>query len=255
MKNPRSILITGASSGIGKALAETYATEGVYLFLSGRNTERLEETSAICRKKGAGVSAELIDVTDKEAMAVWIKDSDKARSLDLVIANAGISGGTGGAGESTEQTRTIFDVNVNGVINTVLPAIDQMKARGKGQIAIMSSLAAYRGLPSAPAYSASKAAVKSWGEALRGLLAKDGIKVNVICPGFVKSRITDANDFHMPFFMETDKAAKIIKKGLRWNIGRITFPLPMALIGWLIGAIPSFIIEPLINRLPKKPSN
>ena len=249
----KNTLITGASSGIGAALAEVYAGPGTVLVLTGRNQQRLDDVAAICRNLGATVISACVDVQDRDAMARWIKQIDSSTPLDLVIANAGISGGTGGlGGESTDQARDIFSVNLAGVLNTIDPAIQYMKDRQKGQIAIMSSLAAFRGLPTAPAYSASKAAVKSYGEALRGDLSSAGIKVSVICPGFIKSRITDANTFSMPMLMEADKAASIIKHRLAKNTGLIAFPWPMYFMAWLLGVLPMAWTDPVLNRLPKK---
>lgn len=252
MKDPKNILITGASSGIGEALAKHYANSGTALYLSGRNAERLQEVGDACRTKGAKVETALVDVSDKEAMAEWIHGIE---DLDLVIANAGISGGTGGRldGEPISAARRIFDVNVIGVFNTVEPALGLMQRQGKaGQIAIVSSLAGFRGWPSAPAYSASKGAVRFYGEALRGALRHINIQVNVICPGFVTSRITDKNDFPMPFKMSAERAAKIIAKGLVKNKGRICFPWPMHLITWFIGILPDCVAQKLLARAPSK---
>lgn len=253
MKNPKNILITGASSGIGEALSLFYAEAGRTMFLCARNEERLNAVAERCRQKGASVYAKVLDVTDEASMRDWIFDSDEIAPLDLVIANAGVSAGPGGPeGETEAQTRQIFSVNVGGVLNTVLPAMQKLRLRKSGQIAVISSLAGYRGLPSAPAYSGSKNAIRAWGEALRGWLAPEGIEVNVVCPGFVASRITEKNKFPMPFFMQADKAAKIIAKGLSKNKGRITFPFPLAFASWLTGAMPSFIADVVLTRLPKK---
>ena len=249
---PSSILITGASSGIGRALAIGYAQPGARLFLSGRDSARLAETHAACASRGAAVEAETVDVTDRVAMSAWIVRADAAGALDLVIANAGISGGTGGRGEDEAQTRAIFDVNFNGVVNTVWPAIRAMRPRRAGQIAIVSSLAGYRGLPGAPAYAASKAAAKTWGEGLRGWLKPDGISVNVVCPGFVTTRLTAANRFPMPFMMDADKAARIIAEGLRRDQPRISFPWQTAFLTWLFAALPPAWTDPLLARIPKK---
>lgn len=253
--SPKSILITGASSGIGAALALEYAAPGITLFLSGRNSQRLQEMAKACVSKGATVEITALNVADDTAMRRWISSCDLQYPLDLVIANAGISGGPKGAlGESEEDVRQIFDINLAGVLNTVHPAIDLMRPRKNGQIALVSSLAGYRGLPSAPAYSASKAAVKAYGEALRGQLRRSGIAISVICPGFVKSRITDSNTFPMPFLMDTPKAARIIRKRLQARRAVIAFPWPMRLILGTMRALPSRLALPLLSGLPKKGS-
>lgn len=248
----KSVLVTGASSGIGAALALEYAAPGVRLALCGRNAARLEEVAEACRAKGAAVDARVLSVTDAGALAAWVAEADAAAPLDLVIANAGISAGTGDGAETAEQTRAIFAVNVDGVLNTVLPAIAPMRARRCGQVAIIASVAGFRGLPSAPAYCASKAAVKAWGEGLRGWLARDGVKVSVILPGFVESRITAANDFPMPFLMPADTAAKIIRRGLERDRGRIAFPWPTAFGTWLLSVLPDALADRLTRRLPGK---
>ena len=249
---PRSVLITGASSGIGRALALLYARPGVHLFLSGRDAVRLAETHAACAARGAEVMAETVDVADRVAMNAWIERADQIAPLDLAVANAGVSAGTGGSGENEDQTRVLFAVNIDGVVNTVWPAIRAMRPRRRGQIAIVSSLAGYRGLPGAPAYGASKAAVKAWGEGLRGWLASEGITVSVICPGFVTTRMTAKNRFPMPFLMDADRAARIVADGLARNRARISFPWPLALVTWLFAALPPAWTDPLLSRLPKK---
>ncbi len=254
MTTPKSILITGASSGIGAALAETYAGSGVRLGLGGRDRARLEAVAEACRRRGATVEAALVDVTDRAAMADWIARADRAAPLDLVIANAGISAGRGGGHgvESAEQTEAILAVNLGGVLNTVFPAIPSMRARHSGAIAIMGSLAGFRGYPGAPAYALSKAAVRVWGEALRGALHHDGIAVSVICPGFVKTHLTASNRFPMPMLMDADRAARIIRRGLARRRARIAFPWPMYLAAWLMGALPPAMTDPVTRCLPDK---
>jgi short-subunit dehydrogenase len=248
----KHILITGASSGIGEALALHYARPGVLLSLLGRNIERTNDVAERCRAKGAAVAAASIDVQNTEAMTAWMLARDSAQALDLVVANAGVSAGSGGTGESPEQTRQIFSINVNGLLNTVLPILAPMQRRKHGQIALMSSIAGFRGLPSAPAYCASKAAIKVWGEGLRGALAADNIQINVICPGFVVSRISERNRFPMPFLMPAARAAEIIANGLDKNRGRIAFPWPMAFMAWIMTALPNAVIGAITARLPRK---
>ena len=249
---PAAVLITGASSGIGEALAREYAAPGRFLALSGRDPRRLENVAMACRSFGAEVEAETVDVADRDATRRWIGKIDAGHCLDLVIANAGISSGTGGRGENETQARDIFSVNMAGVLNTAWPAITPMRERGRGQIAIISSMAAFRGLPGAPAYSASKAAVKTYGEALRGWLEPDGVRVSVVCPGFVRSRMTEKNIYPMPFLMDAGKAARIIRKGLERDKARICFPWPVYGVAWFLGTLPPAITDWIFKRIPKK---
>ena len=252
MRDPRSILITGASSGIGAALARLYAAKGVALALGGRDAGRLAKVAADCRSSGAEVSETIVDVTDRLAMEGWVAEADGHRPIDLVIANAGVSAGTADGEETTEQLRAVFAVNVDGAFNTVLPLLLAMRQRRRGQIALMSSLASFRGFPGAPAYSASKAALRVWGEGLRGALHRTGITVSVICPGFVASPMTSGNPFPMPMLMPAERAARIIRRGLAKDRARIAFPLPMYAAAWLLGALPPALTDSWMRRLPKK---
>ena len=254
MAEPSAILITGASSGLGAALAEEYAAPGVRLFLSGRSAERLEGVAQRVRALGALCETAVMDVCDRVAVTAWVEACDDAATLDLVIANAGISAGTAGrdGAEPGEQVRAVFATNVDGVLNTILPAIERMQARGKGQLALVASLAGYRGVPGAPSYCASKAAVKVLGEGLRGSLHGKGLRVSVICPGYVRTPMTDVNDFPMPLIMDADRAARTIRRGLARNRGRISFPWPMAAAVWLLQTLPPSWTDPLLRRLPRK---
>ncbi len=253
--DPRSILITGASSGIGAALARAYARADVTLFLGGRDMERLEGVARDCREAGARAEIRALDVTDTEAMRAWLLDSDADTPLDLVIANAGTSAGSGGAGESEAQARRIFAVNVDGAMNTVLPILPVMVTRGRGQVALVASLAGFRGFPGAPAYCASKATLRVWGEGLRGLMVHRGVGVSVICPGFVKTPMSDGNPYPMPMLMEADKAAAIIVKGLARNRGRIAFPWPLTWLVYAITALPVSLTDLMMKHLPRKPAD
>jgi len=254
MKKNKNVLITGASSGIGRALACHYAANGAArLFICGRNAERLEKTREDCAAFGAEVYAEVLDVTDGKKMADWVNKCNDIAPLNLVIANAG----TGTVNETDEAILNTFGTNINGVINTVLPTLRVYRARpaqyaGDRAVAVVSSMAGYHGLPTCPAYSASKACVKAWGEALRPVLKREGIQMSVICPGFVRSRITDQNTCPMPFFMEAPKAAKIIVSGIEANKGIITFPWPLRLAVWLASVLPNCVSDLIYGRLPPK---
>ena len=242
------ILITGASSGLGAALALGFASPSTRLLLTGRDKNRLSQVVASCEARGATVVSAVLDVRDKGAMATFVT----SYPIDIAIANAGISAGTATGLESAEQTEAIFATNVQGVLNTLEPAILQMKQRRRGQIVIISSLASFKGFPGAPAYCASKAAVRFIGEAWRTLLRPHGIKVNVVCPGFIKTRMTDANKFPMPFMMNQEEAAAIIMHGLSRDKARIAFPMQLYALSWFLGILPPPLIDWFISAIPAK---
>jgi len=236
----RTILITGASNGLGAALAEAYAAPGVHLALVARDPARLSVIADRCREKQATVSHACLDVTDVGTLADWIDKFDRQYPLDLVIANAGVSSTLrpGEAMESWDSVRRVFDTNVYGVLATIHPAIERMRQRGSGQIALISSLGAYVGMPISPAYNGSKAAIKVYGEGLRGSLAPQGIGVTVVCPGFVKSAMSDSYPGPRPFLVSAGTAAALIKKRLERNPARIAFPFPLSLAVWFLSIVP-----------------
>ena len=246
------ILITGASSGIWEALALHYASKGTKLLsICGRNEERLEIVAKICRQKGCEVETKILDVTNKEDVHNWIIESNKKMPLNLVFANAGVAT----LQETTENVHRTFNINVMGIVNTILPTIEIFKQAPLSQtkhIAITSSIAGYHGMPTCPSYSASKACIKAWGEGLRLNLKDSGINVSTICPGFVRSRITDKNTCPMPFFMEADKAAQIIASNIEKNIGLISFPWQMRFATWLGSILPNRISDFIYSKLPYK---
>lgn len=248
---PRHVVITGASSGIGAALARAYARPGICLCLAARNAARLEEIAAECRAAGAETLSQSIDVAHGAATSAWIEDCDSREPIDLVIANAGIGGErviATGAGEPLSVAHEIVATNILGVANTVIPLVPRFVARGKGHVAIMSSLAAYIGLPQAPLYSASKAAIRVYGQGLRRLLAPKGVKVTVICPGFVETPMSASVPGSRPFLWDTERAARRIVEGLARGKHEINFPWQLALLARLANALPQRLLDSTLAR-------
>lgn len=225
------VVITGASSGLGAALARLYAGPGVVLGLIGRNEERLGLTADACRAIGADVEIAAIDVTDRPGLEAWLGAFDAAHPIELLVANAGISAGPDpeAAGEPTSLTLRQLDVNLAGAVHTIAPLVPLLCARGRGRIAVVASVAAYRGLPYSPGYCASKAGVRAYAEALRPRLARYGVGVTVVCPGFFTSPMTDRWDGPTPFLLSGERAARRVKRGIDRGRSRIDFPWPLVL--------------------------
>ena len=245
----QTILITGASSGIGAELARQYAGAKTRLILTGRDLERLQAVQAAAEAKGAEVFIKVIDVTDRDAMAAWLTAQDAETPIDLAYANAGIADGIRRrAYEPEEVSRALFDINLYGALNTVYPLLPGMTARGRGQIALISSLAGYGAVPATPGYSGAKAAVRVWGESMRFGLARSGIGLTVVCPGFIKTPMTVHNRFPMPFILDLPRAAQLIRRGVAANRRRLAFPWPLALLTWFVHALPPAWSAALLKR-------
>ena len=263
MKKMNSVLITGGSSGIGEALAVACAQRGVRnIFLCGRDAARLAAVVKKCEEvqsPNPHVEGRVLDVTDEAAVRAWIEECNAVAPLEVVFSNAGI--GTGS--ESEENVRRTFATNIGGGLNVVLPAIELFRRNPvaldgtprRRQIVITASIAGYAPLATCPSYAATKAAMKSWALSLRGMLKGEGIWVNAVCPGFIRSRITERNTCPMPFFMEADRAASIILDRVDRNIGLIAFPWPMRFGVWLLASLPWRLSEFISRLLPEKTSS
>ena len=225
----RAIVVTGASSGLGAALALAYAGPQTALGLVGRDPERLAATEAACRAAGAIVAAAAIDVTDSPALAAWLAEFDRAHPVELLIANAGTSAGPDpdSPGEPAATSRRQIEVNLVGAVNTIAPLAPAMGARRRGRIVAIASVAAYRGLPYSPGYSASKAGLRAYAEALRPNLARYGVGVTVVCPGFFSSPMTDRWEGPTPFLASGEHAARRVKRGIDRGRARVSFPWPL----------------------------
>jgi short-subunit dehydrogenase len=250
----KTIIITGASSGLGAALAIKYSASGNNLFLIARSEERLNKIAEICRKNGANIVNIITDVTNAEAMATHINEIASKHKIDILIACAGVSAGTLDGPETTTQTNKIFATNLNGVLNTVLPAIPHMIQMRSGNIAIVSSMAGFIGLSSAPSYSASKGAARIFGEALQGYLRNYNVNVSTVIPGYIKTPMTEVNNFPMPFMTSAEQAASKIARGIDKNKTIIAFPLIMYFAFKLLNLLPHSLISFVNSKLPGKPA-
>lgn len=245
------LLITGASSGIGRALALAYAEDGASLALLGRDAARLEAVAAECRARGAAmVETHVADVRDRAAMSRLVEATHARRPLDILIANAGVATGLspGQILESPDAVRATLAINVNGVFNTVEPAILPMCERKRGQIAIVGSMSGVRGLPYSPAYCAAKAATHLWADSLRGVLAPHGVAVSLIVPGFVKTPMNAPLKAWQPGAISDEAAARIIKRGLARRRAVIAFPRFMYYAMRFFTVLPPGVVDAVMRR-------
>lgn len=249
---PRRVFITGASSGIGAALARHYASSDTQLGLTGRNLQRLE---ALASSLSCDCRLYVADVRDIVAMQSAAEDFlQHSGTPDIVIANAGISRGTlTDHAEDIPAFRAIMETNVLGLVHTFQPFIQSMVSRRSGTLVGIASVAGLRGLPGAGAYSASKAAAIAYLESLRIELSGSGVAVSAICPGYIRTPMTDVNQHPMPFMMDVDIAAKKIA-GIIQNKRRYAIlPWQMALIGRLMRLFPAFLWDWITKNAPRKP--
>ena len=247
----RRVLITGATGAIGGALALEYAQPGTMLILQGRNASRLDELAAICAKCQVPVLTKAIDVCDRDALRAWLAELCESQPIDLLIACTGVNINIGPdrAGESWSDAENLVEVNLLATMATVDAVLPAMRRRKSGQIALLSSLAGYFGLPVTPAYCASKAGIKAYGEALRGWLAPEGVSVNVIMPGYVKSAMCDGMPGPKPFLAFPPAAARLIREGLARDQARISFPFPLNLGCWLLAVLPASLSIRIVGWL------
>ena len=228
--------ITGASTGIGRVLALRLARDGWRVAASARGAEHLRTLES---EGGGAVQIYPLDVTDAGAAAdVAVEIMRDLGPIDLVVANAGTHAATPAAGFDAAVVRRLVEVNLLGAANTLAAAMPDMIRRRAGQIAVVASVAGYRGLPSAAAYSASKAALIALAEGLKFDLDRVGVKIQVINPGFVRTPLTDRNPFPMPFLMEPEDAAKAIFDGMNKRKFEIAFPTPFVLILKILRMLP-----------------
>lgn len=220
--------------------------------ITGRDNTRLQQ---VCESIGSGCRTYVVDVRDAEAMRLAAKDFIAAFGVpDVVIANAGVSRGTlTEYSEDLPAFRAVMDINVLGLAHTFHPFIQAMKEQGGGSLAGIASVAGLRGLPGAGAYSASKAAAIAYLEALRVELAGAGISVTTICPGYIRTPMTDVNPYPMPFLMDADVAARKMAGFIARRRRYVILPWQMALLGRLMKLIPAPLWDWAMRKAPHKP--
>lgn len=257
-KNQPHVLITGASGGLGCALARNYARKGWRLSLMGRDEKRLSQTASFCREAGAVQVRQYIqDMRDLDGVRNALAAIDGDAPVDLLLLNAGVSSGVlpNGGAEPIEDLRRVMDVNATSTIVAAAFMADRMMLRQKGRIAMVSSLAAFYPLPSSPGYSAAKAAISVYGRALGGHLAGSGVKISVIYPGYVETAMSKRLKGQKPFCISAEAAARIIAERLEAGAACIVFPKILAFGMQLLHFLPrpvadffaarfSFTIEP-----------
>lgn len=243
-------LITGASSGIGAALALELARRGWDVSLIARRREKLEAVAASVVEAGARAALAVADVTDRQGVREAIAScTAELGPVDLAIANAGGGGLTPADAFDAGEASRIMRLNFDGVAHTLECVLPEMIARGHGHVAAMASIAGLAGLPPSSVYSASKAAVQVMMQSMSAELRHRGVAVTVINPGFVRTPLTDTNDFDMPFMWEVDRAARHIVRGLERRRRVIEFPAPLS---WPLRAtrwLPAWMVEWLIRTV------
>ena len=254
------VFITGASSGIGCALARHYAAQGAVLGLAARRGEHLEALSATLADLGAKTICNYpLDVSD--ALAVMAAATDfiaKAGAPDIVIANAGVSSGTlTECHEDLETIRRIFEINVYGMAATFSPFIAAMREATRngrsGRLVGIASVAGIRGLPGAEAYSASKSAAITYLESLRLEMRDSGIKVVTIAPGYIETPMTAINPYRMPFLIPADEAARRFARAIAKGTSYTVIPWQMGVVAKVLRLLPNALYDRLFANAPRKP--
>ncbi len=247
-------VVTGASSGIGWSLAKVLAAAGARVGLVARRREELDRLAKEVAASGGTAFAAPADVGDRGQVVAAIHAVAAALGpVDLLVANAGVGAPTLLEPFNVAEMEKMFRVNTLGVVYAIEAVLPEMLRRGRGHLAAVSSLAAYKGLPGEAAYCASKAAVNSFLEGLRIQLRGRGVAVTTICPGFVKTPMTSVNDFAMPFVLEADEAARRIAGALRRRVKVYNFPWQTALLMKLTRWLPDWAMARTMSRYNENP--
>ncbi len=252
MAAPLRVVITGASSGIGLALAQYYLRRGAVVAAIARRADVLNELG---KQFPGQVHAYPLDVRDARALLAAAQDfMARAGVPDIVVANAGVSVGTlTRYAEDNDVFQHVMDINVLGAVKTFQPFVEAMRQAGRGRLVGVASVAGFRGLSGLGAYSASKAALISYLESLRVDLHGSGVRVVTICPGYIKTPMTDINPYPMPFLLPVEEAARRIARKIERGCSFAVVPWQMALVGRVMKLLPNWLYDSLFSRAPHKP--
>jgi short-subunit dehydrogenase len=248
------VVISGATSGIGLALARHYLNQGATVAALARRGELLQTLAADFPDK---VYCYALDVRDAVALQNAAQDFIlRAGVPDIVIANAGVSCGTlTEYAEDIDAFQQVIDINVLGIVKTFQPFLQSIREAKKGTLVGIASVAGFRGLPGAGAYCASKAAAITYLESLRVELKDSGVQVVTICPGYIKTPMTDLNPYPMPFILEPDIAAKRMAKAIDSGKSFTVIPWQMGLVGNIMKMLPNWLYDLVFMKAPHKPRN
>ncbi|QEQ95339.1 SDR family NAD(P)-dependent oxidoreductase [Neptunomonas concharum] len=250
MNNMPTVWITGASQGIGEALSLEYASQGYHVYASARSTGSLHALAQHATQLKGEITPLPLDITDSSAVNIALHSIDTP--IDIAILNAGTHRPQSAVGFQCEDLRQLMELNLLGTGNCLEHLIPIMLQQTKGQIAIVASLAGYRGLPDASGYGATKAALINLAESLKLDLENQGIDIRIINPGFVKTPLTDKNTFPMPDLMNADSAAKSIRKGLQGKQFEVRFPWRFATVMGFLRWLPASLYFPWVRIMTGK---
>jgi NAD(P)-dependent dehydrogenase (short-subunit alcohol dehydrogenase family) len=249
MLPPERAWVTGASSGIGAALARRLARDGAEVVASARRADRLAALAAVDPR----IVPWPLDVTDHPAVRAAVDRIEAERGpIDVAVLNAGTHRPVSAAGFTAEGLRALLELNVLGTAACLEAVMPRMIARGRGRIAVVASVAGYRGLPTSAYYGATKAALINLTESLKFDLDRAGVAIQLVDPGFVRTPLTDRNDFPMPFLVGAELAADRIARGLRSGRFEIAFPRPFVAFLKLLRILPYTLYFPLVARATRR---
>ncbi|MHC5023984.1 MAG: SDR family NAD(P)-dependent oxidoreductase [Planctomycetota bacterium] len=246
----KRLWVTGASLGIGRAIALELADHGAVSVLTARSEERLHDLRKEVEARGGRALVKPGDVTDLDRMkAIASEIEAELGGLDTLIANAGTHLFTTPEAFDTQEYLDLMDINYGGTLRCIEAALPGMLERGRGRIVGIASLAGLRGLPRAAAYSASKSAMINFLQSIRFHLKDHNVHVTIVNPGFVRTPLTDKNDFGMPFLIAADKAARIICSGIARGRDEISFPFPFSSTIKLMRVLPYPIYDWIMTKV------